>query len=82
MKQIPDENKRLLAILKERGFLLSYNFDPISYSLKLDLTSDGEQLVRLIQKLYPSPDVVTNAEIINLATFFMSYHLPQDPLLN
>jgi hypothetical protein len=82
MKKLADDNKRLLDILKERGFLLAYNFDAITNTLKLDLTPDGEHLSRLIQKLYPDPDVVNNADIINLATFFMCYHLPPDPLLN
>ena len=78
MKQLAEENKRLLEVLKQRGFLTSYTFDPISYSLKLDLTSDGEHLARLIQQLYPGPDVVTDADVINLATFFMSYRSPTD----
>jgi hypothetical protein len=78
MKQLTDENKRLLAVLKDRGFLLDYTFDPISYSLKLDLTPDGEHLARLIQKLYPSPDLVTRDDVMNLSTFFMSYRFPSD----
>jgi hypothetical protein len=82
MKQLTDENKRLLEVLKQRGFLVSYAFDPISYSLKLDLTPDGEELSRLFDKLYPIPSAVTKDDIINLTTFFWSYHLPPDPLLN
>jgi len=82
MKQLTDENKRLLEVLKERGFLLSYTFDPISYSLKLDLTPDGEELSRLFDKLYPKPSSVTRDDIINLTTFFWSYHFPEDVLLN
>jgi hypothetical protein len=72
MKEIPEQNKRLLEIMKERGFLLSYRIDPIRGALELDLSPDGNELARLIQKLCPSAKGFTNSDVVNLVTFFMN----------
>jgi hypothetical protein len=84
MKEMSDQNKRLLQVMKDRGFLDSYDVDPVSGAVSLFLTPDGDELARLIQKLCPSAEGFTNSDIVNLVSFLMvssGSHSGEEPFL-